>query len=253
MAPTRTMRRAVSDADKERRRHDLLEAAKALFADRGFQATTMADVARQAGVSYGVVYWYFESKDDLFHALMAAEEAHLRERISAAVAAEPPGASLRRGLQGAVRATFEYFDDDRASANLLFRDSFTLSDDFERHLFGIYGRFIDQLESGVRSAQEAGGVRPAPSRLVAFSAAAIISQMARRRLTTDDGLSAEDAAAFTVDLLLDGLRPRDRDRPVARSRPDPSPDPRGDRPGRRPAASTDRSRPSSRPARPGDR
>ena len=67
------------------------------------------------------------------------------------------------------------------------------------------------------------------------------------------GLSAEDAAAFTVDLLLDGLRPRDRDRPVARSRPDPSPDPRGDRPGRRPAASTDRSRPSSRPARPGDR
>lgn len=208
MGPTRAMRRAVSDADKQRRRRDLLVAAKALFAERGFQATTIADVARQAGVSYGVVYWYFESKGDLFHALLADEEAHLRERIAAALVAAPPDASLRRGLRDAVRVTFEYFDEDRASAALLFRDSLSISDDFERHLFGIYGRFIDELESGVRSAQDAGGVRTAPSRLVAFSAAAIIGQLALRRLTTDDGLTADEAAEFTVDLLLEGLRPR---------------------------------------------
>lgn len=212
MASTRAMRRAVSDADKERRRRELLAAAKSLFAERGFQATTIADVARQAGVSYGVVYWYFDSKDDLFHALMADEEAHLRERIAEALAAAPPDASLRRALRDAVRATFEYFDEDRSSAALLFRDSLTLSDDFERHLFGIYGRFTDELESGLRTAQDAGGVRPAPSRLVAFSAAAIIGQMALRRLSTDDGLTADEAAAFTVDLLLDGLRPRPRAR-----------------------------------------
>jgi hypothetical protein len=122
---------------------------------------------------------------------------------------------LRRGLRDAVRVTFEYFDEDRASAELLFRDSLTLSDDFERHLFGIYGRFIDELETGVRSAQDTGGVRAAPSRLVAFSAAAIIGQMALRRLTTDDGLTADEAAAFTVDLLLEGLRPREPTRPTS--------------------------------------
>lgn len=205
------MRRAVSDEDKEARRTDLLEAAKKLFAERGFQATTIADVARTAGVSYGVVYWYFDSKEDLFHALMAEEETRLRERISSSVgeqqATEP---SLRAGLTDAIRATFEYFEEEPASATLLFRDSISLSDDFQRHLFGIYGRFIDQLEAGFRTAQSSGGVRTGPSRLVAFSAAALIGQMALRRLSTDDGLTAAQAATFVVDLLLDGLRPRSR-------------------------------------------
>lgn len=212
MASPRTMRRAVSDEDKEQRRRDLLVAAKQRFAAQGFQATTIADVAKAAGVSYGVVYWYFDSKDELFHALMEDEESRLRERIAAAVAATQ-GAStpnLRTGLRDAVRATFEYFDEDTTSARLLFRDSLSLSSDFERHLSGIFGRFVDELEGGFRSAQRGGGVRSAPPRLVAFSVAALVGQMALRRLTTDDGLSAEEAATFTVDLLLDGLRPRPR-------------------------------------------
>lgn len=206
MPRTRTMRRAVSDEDKELRRNDLLLAAKKLFAERGFQATTIADVARAAGVSYGVVYWYFDSKDDLFHALMAAEETALRERISGALSTADAG-DLRARLQEAVLATFEYFDEDRASATLLFRDSLTLSDDFERHLSGIYGRFIAELETTVRSGQRAGLIRKAPPRMVAFSAAALISQLALRRLTTDDGMAPSEAAAFVVDLLLDGLTP----------------------------------------------
>ena len=201
------MRRAVSDADKEQRRRDLLAAAKRLFAERGFPATTIADIARAAGVSYGVVYWYFESKDDLFHALMAEEEAALRRRITDSVDTSE-ATDLRAALHDAVQATFEYFEDDRASAALLFRDSLTLSDDFEQHLFGIHGRFTDELEGAFRDAQHAGLARRTPPHLVAFSAAALISQMALRRLTTDDGLTAAEAATFIVDLLVDGLRPR---------------------------------------------
>ena len=201
------MRRAVSDEDKQTRRGDLLAAAKLLFAERGFNATTIADVARKAGVSYGVVYWYFDSKDDLFHALMEAEEEALRARIAGALTPSKVD-DLRASLREAVQATFEYFDDDRASARLLFRESFSVSDDYERHLFGIYGRFIVELEEGVRSAQKRSLAREAPPRVVAFSAAALISQMALRRLSTDDGMTAKQAAEFTVDLLIDGLRPR---------------------------------------------
>jgi len=207
MTQPTTMRRAVSDEDKEQRRRALLAAAKRCFAERGFNATTIADVARAAGVSYGVVYWYFESKDDLFHALMSDEEAALRQRITGALDNEAAKTDLRVALREAVQATFEYFDEDRASAALLFRDSFTLSDDFERHLFGIYGRFMDEIEGAIRLAQKAGAARDAPAQLVAFSAAALISQMALRRLSTDDGMSAAEAAVFTVDLLIDGIRP----------------------------------------------
>ena len=63
------MRRAVSEEDKSLRRDAILAAAKKVFAKKGFHATTMADIAKAARLSYGSVYWYFDSKDALFHAL----------------------------------------------------------------------------------------------------------------------------------------------------------------------------------------
>lgn len=201
------MRRAVSDEDKTRRREELLAAAKSVFAAKGFQNATVADVARAAGVSYGVVYWYFASKDELLHALMAAEEEVLRSRIAAAVAAAPPD-GLRGALLSAVEATFAFLDDDRSSAAVLFRDPSMLGSDFSRHLLDIYGRFIGDLDGAVRASQARGTVRQAPPRLLAFTAAALISQVALRRLTTDDGLSSAEAAELVVSLLFDGLTPR---------------------------------------------
>lgn len=203
---TRTLRRAVSDEDKARRRRQILAAAKEVFADRGYHDTTMADIARAAGLSYGVVYWYFESKDDLFHALMAAEEQSLRGHIASAVRHD--GERVDDLLRDAVRATFEYFEQHPASTRLLFPDPSSLGDRFERALSGIFGRFTADIEALVVDAQARGLVRPAPPRLVAFACAAMISQIALRRQRTDDGLTADEAADLTVDLLIEGLAPR---------------------------------------------
>jgi hypothetical protein len=52
-----------------------------------------------------------------------------------------------------------------------------------------------------------------PPKLVAYSLTALIGQIARRRLTTDDGISASEAADFVVSLVMKGLRPADKLRP----------------------------------------
>jgi AcrR family transcriptional regulator len=207
MATPRTLRRAVSDEDKERRRRQILAAAQEVFADRGYHATTVADVARGAGLSYGVVYWYFESKDDLFQALMTEEEASLRAHIASAVHRGGDG-PVDDVLRSAVRATFEYFERHPASTRLLFRDTSTLGDRFERQLSDIFGRFTADLEALVVDAQGRGTLRPAPPRMVAYCCAVLVSQIALRRQRTDDGLSVDEAADFTVDLLIEGLAPR---------------------------------------------
>jgi AcrR family transcriptional regulator len=80
-------RRAVSAEEKSQRRDEILAAAKEVFAHKGFHATTIGDIAKRAGLAYGLVYWYFDSKDELFHALMAVEEEALRAHIAAALAA----------------------------------------------------------------------------------------------------------------------------------------------------------------------
>lgn len=252
--PVRRRSRAVGDEQKEARRRQILLAAKRVFADQGFEATTMAAVAKAARLSYGAVYWYFASKDELFHAVMALEEEALRSRIAASVSgdgevastpstvtASPATASTATAspaalgstiagaagmadagpevvLGRAVRATFEFFEEDRAAVKLLFRDSYAMGGRFESHLFSIYERFIDDITAVLVVGQRQGAVIAVPPRVAAFSVAALIGQLAHRRLTTDDGLDSSVVADFVVRLVLDGLRPRPPAAPVARER-----------------------------------
>ncbi len=198
----------MSDRDKEERRADILTAAKRVFARKGYHATTIADIAKAAKLSYGSIYWYFDSKDALFHALMEAESQALRDHVTAALTSTPAGGSPTAPFRAAVRATFEFFEADRAVVKLLFRDSYALGDRFEKHLFGIYEAFVDDIEAVVADARERGLIRDVPPRMVAFSVAALVGQIAHRRIVTDDGLPAEVVADFVVSLLLNGLLPR---------------------------------------------
>ncbi len=200
--------RAVGDEQKAARRRQILDAARRVFAGEGFHAATMADVARAAGLSYGAVYWYFASKDELFHALVVAEEASLRHHIDEALAASTAEDAVE-ALVDAVRATFEFFEEDRATATFLFRDVWAMGDRFEAHVAGVYERFVDDLADLIAAGQRRGAIVDVPPRVAALSAAALIGQLALRRLVTDDGLEAGVVADVAVRLLLDGLRPRD--------------------------------------------
>ena len=212
MSTSTRRRRAVSDEDKSRRRDEIMAAAKEVFARKGFHATTIADIAKQAGLAYGSVYWYFDSKDELFHALMAVEEGALRAHVGAALAALRASTENALGeepFRAAVQATFEFFEADKATVKLLFRDAYALGDRFEKHLGGIYERFIDDIETFVVASQERGEVvAAAPPRMVAYTLAALVGQLAHRRLSTDDDVTAAQVADFVVSLALDGLRPR---------------------------------------------
>jgi AcrR family transcriptional regulator len=205
-------RRAVSKEDKTRRRDEIMSAAKKVFARNGFHATTISHIAKEAGLAYGSVYWYFDSKDELFHALMAAEGDALRAHIAAAIAAASNRPDRNwEPLRITVQAVLEFFEADKAVTKLLLRDAYALGDQFEKHLGSIYERFIDDIEKHMIVAQQMGTVISAPPRMLAFSLAALIGQLAHRRLSTDDGVSAEDVSEIVVSFALNGLRPRDND------------------------------------------
>ncbi|GIU84869.1 MAG: TetR family transcriptional regulator [Acidimicrobiales bacterium] len=203
----RGLRRAVSEEDKQLRRAQILAAAKSVFSSKGFHATTIADVARRCGLSYGVVYWYFASKDELFAELMAAEEASLRERVRAALAdvGDVQPGDVAPVLEAAVRAVFEHFEEDPAATRLLFREAATLGGMHGRRLSEIFSRFVSELEAVVRLGQERGEIRAGPPSAIAYFVAISIGHMALRRQRTDDGLSTGEAAHLVVQLVLEGI------------------------------------------------
>ena len=67
----------VTPAHREGRRQQILTAAQACFAREGFHRTSMQDIQREAGLSPGLTYLYFASKDDIIAAV--ADERNTRE------------------------------------------------------------------------------------------------------------------------------------------------------------------------------
>ena len=76
-------------ASPEERRQQIIAAASACFAERGFAAATMDDIARAAQLSKGSLYWHFRNKQELFLAVLDAIAAELFEVWEDRAASEP--------------------------------------------------------------------------------------------------------------------------------------------------------------------
>jgi AcrR family transcriptional regulator len=73
---------------KVRTRQKVLDAARQLFGERGYEPATIRDIAKGAGMSTGAVFANFQDKAELFEAVLATDMVKLADRLKAAAAAE---------------------------------------------------------------------------------------------------------------------------------------------------------------------
>jgi len=88
----------LRELKKEQTRQLIADTAWRLFADRGFDQVTVAEVAREAQVAEATVFNYFATKEDLFYWRLEAFGTRLADAISARPAGEPVLAAFRRAL-----------------------------------------------------------------------------------------------------------------------------------------------------------
>lgn len=72
---------ALEPQDGSAKRRQIVDGARAVFFASGFDGASMNDIARAAGVSKGTLYAYFESKEDLFKAIIREQKALTAERL----------------------------------------------------------------------------------------------------------------------------------------------------------------------------
>jgi AcrR family transcriptional regulator len=105
-------------ADSEETRRLILQASLALFRERGFEETTIRDIASQAGLSLGAAYYYFPSKESIVGAYYDyIQDEHLRR----ARAAFRSSGRLRDRLRAALHTKIDVLADDRRLLRALFR------------------------------------------------------------------------------------------------------------------------------------
>ena len=103
----------LRERKKQLTRGAIADAAARLFGAQGFDAVTVADVAREAGVSVGTVFNYFPAKEDLFYGRMQDFEAALVDAVRARAPGESVLAAFRRFVLDGAKALA---DEERADA-----------------------------------------------------------------------------------------------------------------------------------------
>ena len=91
-------------------RNTILESALQLFRDKGFDATTMRDIAAQAGVALGAAYYYFDSKDAIVMGFYERAQERMAPLVEESLAKTK---GLHDRLRAIIRVKLEYFADDR--------------------------------------------------------------------------------------------------------------------------------------------
>lgn len=194
-------RKRMPRAERERQ---MIEVAEAVFAERGYVAASMDEIAERVGVSKPMLYEYFHSKEGLLLACIAESRAELRkvteEAVAGALSAED---ALRRGLL----AFFVYIRERRQAWSLL------------RHEMVLIGTSASDEIEATRQQQTdliaklmAGYFDTGSPLGVEAAAEFVVGACERLAIWCErhDEVTPERATDYAMDVLWSGLRERAR-------------------------------------------
>ena len=186
----------------EATRDALIEAARPLFAERGYADVGTEEIVRSAGVTRGALYHHFKDKRDLFEAVYERIEAELAQRIASgalgAGAAEPL-AAMRAGAEMFLQAATE----PEAQQIVLLDGPSVLGWDRWREIAAEHG--LGLIEATLRAAIDAGAIAEQPVRPLAHVLMGALDEAAMLVARAEDPELARAEVGRTLDLLLSGL------------------------------------------------
>lgn len=148
---------------QEKRREEILEAARAVLLADGLAGFTVAAIAAEADVSKPAVYYYFPSRDALLEGVLVDRFEAETVALETAIAAAPDGVGA---VEAMVRAYIGHYAGDRDSFRVLqvwIQSGPARADFLERNLYPMSRRVMGPLEEKLLADQAAGAVTDALS------------------------------------------------------------------------------------------
>lgn len=204
------------DAPKFRRRKadrpaEILEAALDVFATKGFAATRLDEVARQAGVSKGALYLYFDTKEALFREAIRAVLKPNLERVGMLSTAPLPFETLVRMVVGGMALTVA---GDRRIGRVV---KLVVAESANQPELGaiwhetVIAPALGAMTALIQRAQAEGAVRPGDARYFAFGLIAPLLLGGLWRETFEpagaEPVDIEALIAQHLDTALSGMKP----------------------------------------------
>jgi AcrR family transcriptional regulator len=199
------------EREKEARRRQILAAARTLLFEKGIQSTSINQIARRAELGVGTIYFYYQSKEEIFYWLQDEGLEILRAKIDAIRGTSvSPDEKLRRiGI-----AYLEFSNEKREYFDIinyfLAIPTVVLGDELKRRIDRKGGRILKLIEGIIRDGVVDGRLKPVDEKkhAVMFWGALhglIQFKKLERTLLEDDGHAR--MFGYAVDQLVAGLRP----------------------------------------------
>jgi AcrR family transcriptional regulator len=192
--PVKTKKQVVS----EFRQAEIIAAARKVFAEKGYIAATVDEIAALAAVAKGTVYVYFESKEQIYNAVLENDLDALRtltlEKIAAAETA-------REKISAYINARFQYCEERRDFFRIMYIEpsgSPVLSKAKAREWLR---EPVRQLTSAIEIAIAQNQIRPWSAEILAWTVADLTTGALQRRLSTTPITPAREDADFLIEFI----------------------------------------------------
>jgi TetR/AcrR family transcriptional regulator, fatty acid metabolism regulator protein len=155
--PKNGRKRPAPGIREAERRKTILRAAIEVFAKKGYHGCRIADVAREAGVAYGLVYHYFHNKDELLRSVFDLSWGGFLARVKAVGETSAP---LAEKVRGVARVAFEAYRHDPRGVKVVILEIARSPAGAKVDRGSAFTEVIQLAERMFRSAQENGELRP---------------------------------------------------------------------------------------------
>lgn len=194
--------------DRDTRRLSLVNAARDLFAKRGYHATTVDDITRAAGVAKGTFYLYFSEKREVYYDVVRSFMNLIRD-IGGDVgdnASDVPEFFQR--AEAAAERLMEVFMENHELAKLAYRESMGLDAELEAMVSRFYREIADVEANNIRAAQGLGIIRDdIDPLLVAYSHIGIVERVLLALVESPNDFPApKTVVAQMLQVAFEGLR-----------------------------------------------
>jgi AcrR family transcriptional regulator len=203
---------------REQRRDQLIEVARALFAEKGFEGTSVEEIAARAEVSKPVVYEHFGGKEGLYAVVVDREVVRLDLAIHTALTR--PHSSARRLIELGTLALLDYIDESPDGFRIISRDTSggdAGSGSFATILSGVATRVEHLLASHFERSNFPSAMAPMYAQMLVGLVGLTGQWWLDSRESHD--LSRQEVAAHLVNLAWNGMRHLEVD-PHLRSMPE---------------------------------
>jgi len=172
----------------------ILEAARELFARRGFDGTSVRDITAAADVNLAAVRYHFQGKEPLYHAVLGELVGPLAQGIARAAAMDAP--PLDR-IETVVRATFAHFRANPDMPAIVVREMASGAQ-IAAPILSMMQSSIPLLAGIIAAGQREGTIRAGDPMLLALSTIAqpVYLNLARRAIAAAAGVDQDDPATF---------------------------------------------------------